>query len=457
MSSRARLPRVKRAGPRSPAFVCPACDVLFWDGVYYTECPACSSRMVSVDPARPVWCCRTCDRMVNAHTDATPECPECVRAMVPAFSATPPEKADVSLERMRQWFSHPAFLTVLWFLMLMPVATLALHPVYRWFALGFAPLLLLPVVFGLTFAGAVLQSIPELRALRKDRRLRVVHGFEHATAHVLEALGVNVRWGQTHADGSFEIALELDPERKVSSDGLRGAVQRGIQRIAAGETELAFHPRCGSTWIALFGIGALSAIVIGGTGLFLRVSPLSLGGIVGFFFLAMLAGSQPFGRLIQKHVSVETRFRKAKIARLTHVGAGKRDVVWRADIAVDLGDAKETTARSAAATRVPPPPPAAPAKPGMTAVPRPVEAAPREPRPEPGPMAGVACPDCSWVPRQDHLWKCACGWRWNALATQGECPACGHTFRETACASCKKSSAHDAWHIAARKSGTGAS
>lgn len=381
-----------------------------------------------MDPGLPVWCCRTCDRMLNAALDVEPRCEKCDRAMVAAFAGASPGNRGPSLQRfVEEKLATPTGLTLMWIGMLLPIATLALHPVYRWFALGFVPVMVMPVILGGAFVANLVSGLPELRAIARDRRLRVVHGFEHATAHVLEADRVRVRWGSTSPDGSFELAVEHG-EKKLAAPAFRAALESAVARIKAGETALAYHPRCGSTWIALLLVGALASILIALAGLFAQMPPLSLGALIGCLVIAMLFGSRPLGWLIQRHVSVDTRFHRARVLRVTLNGSSDHEVVYKAELAVDLEAGHDTSPKPVAKPREPELPKLPPPPPRVRV-----------------PMDGIACPSCKWAPEGHDLWKCECGWKWNPFTTDGECLACGHRFPETKCLSCKAVSPHDAW------------
>ena len=80
-------------------------------------------------------------------------------------------------------------------------------------------------------------------------RVRNNHALEHATLHVLQEKGVNVQLAGISDAGGFwiygEVATELVAE----------ASQEALKRLAAGESDLAVHPNCGTN----LAIGALSA------------------------------------------------------------------------------------------------------------------------------------------------------------------------------------------------------
>ena len=80
-------------------------------------------------------------------------------------------------------------------------------------------------------------------------RVRNNHALEHATLHVLQEKGVNVQLAGISDAGGFWIYGD------VSTELLADASQEALKRLAAGESELAVHPNCGTN----LAIGALSA------------------------------------------------------------------------------------------------------------------------------------------------------------------------------------------------------
>src|SRR5262245_5258992 len=71
-------------------FICPACDVVLWDGVAYSACPSCDLPVDWVDVSIPVWCCPTCDVMINQQRDDHPRCDACDVALVRVFALEHP-------------------------------------------------------------------------------------------------------------------------------------------------------------------------------------------------------------------------------------------------------------------------------------------------------------------------------------------------------------------------------
>src|SRR5215813_5401590 len=81
-SSRVAAPAIpKPPGVMAYSYACPRCDLILNDGVAYTFCPACDARVDWVDLRLPVWCCATCDAMINEARAERPWCTDCRRPM----------------------------------------------------------------------------------------------------------------------------------------------------------------------------------------------------------------------------------------------------------------------------------------------------------------------------------------------------------------------------------------
>ncbi len=128
-------------------------------------------------------------------------------------------------------------------------------------------------------------------------RVRNNHALEHATLHVLQEKGVNVQLAGISDAGGFWIYGEITTEM------LAEAAQEALKRLAAGESDLAVHPNCGTN----LAIGALSAgglawlSMMGTKGKFgrrLRRLPVAvLMGLVGFQL------AKPLGPKVQEQIT----------------------------------------------------------------------------------------------------------------------------------------------------------
>ena len=119
--------------------------------------------------------------------------------------------------------------------------------------------------------------------------VRSNHALEHATLHVLQEHGTNVPMGGISDAGGFWIYGEVDTETILE------AAREALGRLAAGESDLAVHPNCGTN----IAVGAVSAGVLawlamrgtqGSTGRRLRRMPVAV--LMGMFGYRM---AQPLG------------------------------------------------------------------------------------------------------------------------------------------------------------------
>ena len=318
-----REPIAPPDGHAPPSFVCPACDVVLWDGVAYSTCPVCDLPVDWVDLSIPVWCCPTCDFMINAHRDDHPRCPECALPLARVYALEHPPADDVPrpsppgrLGAVWEWL----FTSLLLLLMLLglggPLLSLALDSQWRLLALGFAaPLLIVPVTMAGRFLWSLGSSFRELRALARDRTTRVIHGLEHATAKVLSQEGSIVYGGLTHT-GFFELHLYREGKAEDQAATVRAAVKAAVRRIRGGERGLAYHPQCGTSMLVTVTLMALMALASAAIGLFMDLSPRILLAVGGTYVGVLLVAARPLGLLAQRFLTVSTSFRSARVLRV---------------------------------------------------------------------------------------------------------------------------------------------
>lgn len=138
-----------------------------------------------------------------------------------------------------------------------------------------------------------------------DRYLRRNHAIEHATLNVLtERHGVPQLNGVA-VQGGFVVRGRVNPKHILA------ASIEGLARLQAGETSLAFHPRCGTslgtadllTWIVLLVLLAMTG-------------RLTVVGMAGGLALAAFGGPL-LGRWVQQHLTTSRDLSPATIAGIT--------------------------------------------------------------------------------------------------------------------------------------------
>src|SRR5205085_2771276 len=111
---------------------------------------------------------------------------------------------------------------------------------------------------------------PDVRALARDKRTRILHGLEHATINLLLERGFPVRSGCTY-DGEFVIRIDHDGRTWNRFTELRDAPTEAVIRVVRGEYALAYTPQCGTSWLVGYCLLALAIVASGATGLALAV------------------------------------------------------------------------------------------------------------------------------------------------------------------------------------------
>jgi hypothetical protein len=307
---------VTRPPGAAMSYACPSCDIILYDGVAYSWCPACSHPVDWVDLCKPFWCCDRCEAFVNEARADWPTCAACQRAMtrVHALESPPPPASSSGPDRIAKISSM-----VLLLAMLAQFVVLALHP------LGFiviAPYALLALLGACAYLVVLFASLDELRALVRDHHTQVIHGLEHACLKLLERRGLEHRGGRTH-EGFFEI--EVKNNGRASIEAVRQATYEAMTRLAQGERSLALDPRCGtSLMVAVFIVSAL--IVFTTVAAFLIGVP---AGILaaGTAVAALLVwfASRPLGLLAQRTLTVSTSFVGAAVHRIVRVVGASGD------------------------------------------------------------------------------------------------------------------------------------
>ena len=298
---------VERPSGAPYSFACPACDVVLWDGVDYTQCPACSEPVDWIDPDQPLWCCPRCDAFVNEPRAAWPRCGACDLAMIDVHVGAPPEPLDV----VRPTPLRDAGLIIFGLVLVAQFVVLSLDPIGRVVVL---PVFLVAIVGAVGFLLALFAGLGELRALVRDRKNRVIHGLEHATVKLLEEGGHKPLFGQTH-DGFFELTVRH--EGRVSEGVVQDATRQAIRRIWSGDRALAFDPRCGTSLLVALALVAMIVVLgcaIGfvlGADLGAIAAATGVAGALGWF------AARPLGLAAQRAWTVSTNFHSARVVHTT--------------------------------------------------------------------------------------------------------------------------------------------
>lgn len=149
-------------------------------------------------------------------------------------------------------------------------------------------------------------------------RIRRNHGLEHATIHLLSAQKAN-RPLAGHSDaGGFWILGEVDTENLVET------VTLALERLRAGERQLAVHPNCGTNF-ATYGIfaGLGAFLALGGAGNRFRdkLERLPLAAVLATLGLII---SQPLAFRLQREVTTSGDPGGMRLIKVTKTTIGGR-------------------------------------------------------------------------------------------------------------------------------------
>lgn len=148
-------------------------------------------------------------------------------------------------------------------------------------------------------------------------RVRRNHALEHATLHMLEAKARNLKAGGRATTHGFYLYGELPDETAICD-----AADEAIQRMGAGERDLAVHPRCGTNLVTagvLSGGLALLGALAGGKRApwYVQLPNAILGAMVGAFL------AQPLGPWMQANVTTSANVNGARVKRVRRGHLGK--------------------------------------------------------------------------------------------------------------------------------------
>ncbi len=148
-------------------------------------------------------------------------------------------------------------------------------------------------------------------------RTRRNHGLEHATLHLLSRRNP-ARHLAGHSDaGGFWVLGD------VSQEEVRAAVDEAMQRMRAGESELAVHPNCGTNFVTSGVLASLAAfIAMFGTGQRLRdrLERLPLAAVLATLALVV---SQPLGMRLQEQVTTSGQLESLAVVGITASRRGR--------------------------------------------------------------------------------------------------------------------------------------
>ena len=166
-----------------------------------------------------------------------------------------------------------------------------LIPLLFFFFFGF--IFLLPVLAIFQSFFNILTIPAQLFQIATQKRVRKNHALEHATINILEE-----RYGPQRIGGfATKQGFFLLNNDRFSPEEILDAAREGLERMKAGEWQLAIHPRCGTTIAAANLLFSLAFILV-----FFLFWKLSLLLIIAIFIGANLL-SHALSRVLQRYVT----------------------------------------------------------------------------------------------------------------------------------------------------------
>lgn len=124
------------------------------------------------------------------------------------------------------------------------------------------------------------------------RRIRQNHALEHATITILSGYVPDLRVSARSSSRGFTIFGDVDLGQ------LRRALDEALQRLQAGEAELAIHPNCGTNLVVGISLATIGTL-LGLTSSHARTRVTS----TAFSSVAGIMAARPLGQFVQKHVT----------------------------------------------------------------------------------------------------------------------------------------------------------
>ena len=137
------------------------------------------------------------------------------------------------------------------------------------------------------------------------RRIRQKHALEHATITILSGYVPELRVSARSSSRGFIIFGDVDLGQ------LRRATDEALQRLQAGEAELAIHPNCGTNLAVGISLATLGTLLgLTSTRTRTRVASTAFSSVAG------VMAARPLGELVQKHVTTLPDLRGVRVSKI---------------------------------------------------------------------------------------------------------------------------------------------
>jgi hypothetical protein len=137
------------------------------------------------------------------------------------------------------------------------------------------------------------------------RRIRQNHALEHATITILSGYVPDLRVCARSNSRGFTIFGDVDLGL------LRRALDEALQRMQAGEAELAIHPNCVTNLVVGISLVAMGTL-LGFTSSHTRTRIAS----TAFSSVAGMMAARPLGQLVQKHVTTLPDLQGVRVTKI---------------------------------------------------------------------------------------------------------------------------------------------
>ncbi|MBC8506699.1 MAG: hypothetical protein ISR58_05645 [Anaerolineales bacterium] len=164
------------------------------------------------------------------------------------------------------------------------------------------------------FESSILKSFLAQQVISRIRRN---HGLEHATLHVLaEKNAARSMGGHSNPSGFWLVA-------DIPTEEIQEAVREALRRLRAGERHLAVHPGCGTNFATAGTMAGLAGVVgMWGVGARKRDKLERLPLVATLATLALIF-AQPFGNVLQKHITTSGDPGDMEIVEITFTQRGR--------------------------------------------------------------------------------------------------------------------------------------
>jgi hypothetical protein len=147
-------------------------------------------------------------------------------------------------------------------------------------------------------------------------RIRRNHGLEHATLHILAQRNPRLNMAGHSTAAGFRIA------GNISTEALQSAVTEALDRLRAGEAQLAVHPNCGTNFVTagmLSGLAGASAMVGAGGRARDKLERLPLAAALAT--MALIA-ALPLGMQVQRQVTTSGQPGDLQVTSISKIARG---------------------------------------------------------------------------------------------------------------------------------------